>query len=241
MESQSINMTIIILVLISSVLTSVMFVFLHKRQQQKQTISQAGNISPRTPERFTGGRVYSLALRGKYKLVMRLVTVIVGVMPVIMMLVFWKVMVGRPVDASPIADKLWIFGLATFAWSGLTILFLRAVIRHRAEMKVTLTSDGVRYTAPKVRIIPGRDVFIPWDQIASIDSKNPQHPSVITVSSSDGNFHFDSLHAVEVSPYAVDGECSPVDNGNDLHHDLLLYSGLLPQVESAKPARSLTR
>jgi|GEM_PF-6521210 len=233
MDPQNMKFTFVVIILIMSVLTTFLTFLLRKRMLQKKESAQAETKQKREPERFVGERVYSLALRGKYKFVLRAMYAVVIVIPVVVMMVLSNVAGHHPQGLAALSGKLWILMVVMAGWSGSTILFLRTMSRRRQGTRIVLSIDGVRYLAPKVGIFPLRDVFIRWDRIESVRSENPQHPSVITVSSPEGSFHFDSLHAREVSPYVVNGEFTPLDNRNDLHRDLVEYSSLQTDPKSS--------
>ncbi len=241
MDNPSINTLLIILVLISSVVTAFLVLFLRKRSQKKPPTPAVEAAGPRVLPRFVGRRTYSLALRGKYKLIMRALSFGVGAMPVVVLTVLGTGAFRHSQNTSALSNNLWVFTLVLIAWSASTVLFLRMMFKRRQGTKVILSAEGVRYTAPKVGFVSARDTMIPWDQIEKVASQNPQHPSLITASSPAGSFSFDSLQAHEISAYPIDGIYMSLESGNDLYRDLLEYSGLQPQVGPLKSRAPVSR
>jgi len=179
------------------------------------------------PLQFAGERMYSLALRGSDKFVLRLLCYTAAAMPVPVLVMLWYI-------AGPVSGRSLVVLIAMLCWSALTIWFLRSVVRHRQGTTVMLNTDGVRYRAPKVGLFPERSVFIRWDRIESVEARSSQYPSLISVSSSAGSFAFDRRYAREVSVYPIQGTYLPIRAGNDLYRDLREYSGLSAGSSSAR-------
>ncbi len=224
---QSLSIQILVLVLVLATILTLVLVRVRRAGQPAETDTTEPRRS--APRLFTGERVYSLALRGKYRLFMRVAMISTGVMPLLVLPVLYAAAQHNPDGL--FAGRFWIFSLALVGWSGLTVLFLRALVQHRRRTTVTLTSEGVHYFAPSAGIFPARKLFIPWGAIDKVGPADPRNKTLLQVESAAGNFMFNCDQAREVVSSGIDGEFFLQDYGNDLYQDLLLYSGVpAPQV-----------
>jgi len=192
-----------------------------------------------TVPRFAGERVFSLALRGNDKFILRLMCYLAAAMPVPVLVVFWYALGRYGGSPFPISGKSWVMLSAMMVWSVMTIWLLRTTVRYRQRTTITLNIDGVRYRAPKVGLFPEREVSIRWEQIESIRAKSRKYPTLITVSSPTDGFVFDRRYAREVLRHPIQGAYLPVAGGNNLLHDLLEYSGRAVEATSTRTSMAL--
>ncbi len=223
---------------LSMIVIVAVFLWIRRKQQQKQTVTD-NTDQPRVRKRFSGQRVYSLPLFGKYRWVLRFVYGSTVVLPLMMVLGYWRATANYPGGVAGGSGNTWFILAGAAVWSVTTVLFLRAMVRYRRQTAITLTADGVRYHAPKVGLFPKKDISMAWDEIQNVTLSNTQRQSVITVKSAKENFCFDLLQVVEVVPYPADGGYTTVENGHDLYCDLLEHSGLPlpPEMEKASPEK----
>jgi len=225
MDQQNLNMALMVIALVSLPTIAVLIYLLKRKRREYNPAGPSEPASRAMRREFSGERVYSLALRGKFKRIFQGINLVAAVMPLVVLAILWTANVHRGISGSAAAPYFWLFVVAMFAWSVMTLWFLRSLMRHRQGTTISLSSAGVRYYAPHVGLFAAKDIFIPWDRIESVTPANRQHPSLIGVHSPDGAFTFDSLQAQEVRPFAVNGRFVAVESGNDLYHDLLEYAG----------------
>jgi hypothetical protein len=217
------------IILLIGVLVSLSITFrliramLSKRLQKKLLVAPE-NGGASVPREFHGERAYSLAPRGRIKQIFKLINIVAAVLPVMVLAALWGADLHRGILGLPATLRFWVFVTAMFAWSAMTLWFLRSLMRHRQGTTVSLSLSGVRFYAPQAGLFPARDIFIRWGRIENVAPANPQHPSLIAVDSPDGTFMFDSTQAQEVELYVVNGRFVPVDSGNDLYRDLVEHS-----------------
>jgi len=220
------SLTLPIIIMLVSIPLVAWFVYrVQKKRQSEKLPSHTESYAVKARPSFTGGRVYSLAIRGKYKTVFRLISLVAAGMPVVVLAILWSTNAHQGMAGSPATVRFWVFVVAMFAWSAMTLWFLRSLVRYRQGTIISLSSTGVHYYASPAGVFAAKDIFIPWDRIENVTSANPQHPSLIAVSSPYGKFTFDSQQAHEVQSIAVNGTFLTVDGEHSLYRDLLEFSG----------------